>query len=105
MPFGLSYALQETITTRIPEIFRKHIEEQMAAQPFGKSCLNLQVEFFQANSSSLDLLVLADFDGQVADIYKRIERALNKWCVDCCSANNWEIPFPQLTLHRAEQDD
>ena len=61
-----------------------------------------QVEFFQANSSSLDLLVLADFEGDVADILKRIERAIQKWCVECCSIHGWEIPFPQLTVHKAE---
>ena len=63
--------------------------------------MNLSVEFLQAGPSSLDLVVLADFKGEAAALAKRIERALQRWCVDCCNANNWEIPFPQLTVHRA----
>jgi len=41
---------------------------------------------------------------QVADIYEGIERALQKWTADCCTIDNWEIPFPQLTVHRIEQE-
>jgi small-conductance mechanosensitive channel len=102
VPFGLSYGLQKDVTSSLPNILKAYIESQMAKEAFSSNCLNLQVEFFQANSSSLDLLILADFDGQVADIAKRIERALQKWSVDCCTINNWEIPFPQLTVHRVD---
>lgn len=103
VPFGVSYGLQKISTTTIPEILKAYIEARMIEVGFSMNCLNLQVEFFQANSSSLDLIILADFDGQVADICKRIERAIQKWCVDCCTAHNWEIPFPQLTVHRVEK--
>ncbi len=102
VPFGVSYGLQENATSNIPVILKDYLETKMSDEGYQSSCLNLQVEFYQANSSSLDLIVLADFEGKVADIYKRIERALQKWCVDCCTINNWEIPFPQLTLHRSE---
>lgn len=66
-----------------------------------KNCQNLQVEFNQTNSSSIDLIILADFDGKVANISKRIEREIQKICLECCTKNNWEIPFPQLTVHRS----
>ena len=98
--FGLSYGLQRHVTSEIPAIIKDYIEKKMIEEEYTDVCLNLQVEFFQANSSSLDIIVLADFDGRVADIYKRLERAIQKWCVDCCTEHNWEIPFPQLTLHR-----
>lgn len=100
VPFGLSYDLQKDITNTIPATLKEYIETQLKEVPFGDKCMNLQVEFYQANSSSLDLMILADFDGQVADIFKKIERAIQKWCVDCCTENGWEIPFPQLTLHQ-----
>ena len=32
--------------------------------------------------------------------HRRIERALNRWCVECCNERGWEIPFPQMTVHR-----
>jgi small-conductance mechanosensitive channel len=104
VPFGLSYELQEISTSKIPEVLKEHLEQRLIDEGYKEKCLNLQVEFFQANSSSLDMLVLADFDGNVADIYKRLERAIQKWCVECCTINNWDIPFPQLTVHRVARN-
>ena len=102
VPFGISYGLQDKATDEIPRILKSYLEKRMEEEGYSKKCLNLLVEFMQANSSSLDLLVIADFDGDVADICKRIERAIQKWCVECCTQNDWEIPFPQLTVHKAE---
>lgn len=98
--FGVSYTLQEQATSEIPVILRDYLQMRMEEEGYLDSCLNLQVEFMQANTSSLDLLVLADFEGKMAGISKRIERGIQKWCVECCTRNNWEIPFPQLTVHR-----
>lgn len=102
VPFGVCYSLQNMVTSSIPEILKEYLSNRMEVEGYAKNCLNLQVEFLQANVSSLDLMVLADFKGEVADICKRIERAIQKWCVDCCSEHDWEIPFPQLTVHRAD---
>lgn len=101
--FGLSYALQSSITTTVPVILEEYINKQLEASEFGQSLINLRIEFMQANSSSLDILLLADFKGETADICKRIERSLNAWCVECATENDWEIPFPQLTIHEAAQ--
>ena len=46
-----------------------------------------------------ELAVIADFKGEVGDLYNRLRRALQRYCTDACSENGWEIPFPQLTLH------
>jgi hypothetical protein len=62
--------------------------------------LNLRVEFFQAGGSSLDLVVIADFKGEMAHLYSRLSRAIQRWYVDACSENRWEITFPQLTVHK-----
>ena len=58
------------------------------------------VEFAQAAASSLDVVVIADFKGEMAPLYNRLSRSIQRWCVDACTQNNWEIPFPQLTIHR-----
>ncbi len=102
VPFGVSYGLQDQVTSTIPAVLKEYIDKRMEEEGYAKTCLNLQVEFLQANASSLDLLVIADFEGSVADILKRIERAIQRWCVDCCTINDWEIPFPQLTVHKVE---
>ena len=101
IPFGLSYNLQERVTTDVPAIMLGYISRRMEEDGHSSSCLNLQVEFLTANASSLDLMVLADFEGKVADISARLDRAIQRYCVDCCTEQGWEIPFPQLTVHRA----
>lgn len=98
--FGISYDLQSVATGRVLEILDDHIRKQLAEEKYEASLLNLRVEFAQAGSSSLDLVVIADFDGKMAPLYNRISRAIQRWCTDACTANDWEIPFPQLTVHK-----
>ena len=99
-PFGLSYDLQAEITTTVPGKTESLSPEKTGRENgYAEDCLSLSVDFLQAGASSLDVVVLADFKGDQAPAYRRIERALAKWCVECCNANNWEIPFPQMTVH------
>jgi small-conductance mechanosensitive channel len=97
--FGLSYDLQAEITTTVLETMKTFLQQKLEENGYAEDCLSLTVDFLQAGASSLDVAVLADFKGDQAPAYRRIERALGKWCVDCCNANNWEIPFPQMTVH------
>ena len=97
--FGLSYDLQKDITGKIPEILTAHIREAIQKEGYEEGLIHLQVDFQAANSSSLDLVVIADFKGGMAPQYYKLSRAIQRWCVDACTANNWEIPFPQLTVH------
>jgi hypothetical protein len=99
VPFGLSYDLQAEITTTVPEKLKAFLQKKLDENNYAEDCLSLSVDFLQAGASSLDLVVLADFKGDQAPAYRRIERALAKWCVECCNANQWDIPFPQMTVH------
>lgn len=97
---GLSYDLQAESVTSIPNILRDHIQKRLDDEGYTDKLMNLRVEFEYANSSSLDLLVIADFDGSVADLYNRLRRCIQRWSVEACTENNWEIPFTQLTLNQ-----
>ncbi len=98
---GISYKLQGESTTRIPEILYDYIKQRAEQEGYGEQLLSLRVEFALANNSSLDLAVIADFKGELGDLYNRLRRAIQRWFVDACSENGWEIPFPQMTLHGA----
>jgi hypothetical protein len=98
--FGISYGLQAESTRGVLKILDTHIREQIEKEGYEKALLNLKVEFAQAGASSLDLVVIADFKGEEAALYNRLSRAIQRWCVDACTQNNWDIPFPQLTIHR-----
>lgn len=96
---GLSYSLQQEITAVIPEVLQNYLLQRLHQEGYGEQLLNLRVEFAAANTSSLDIAIIADFKGEAGDLYNRLRRAIQRWSVDACSENGWEIPFPQLTLH------
>ena len=99
---GITYNLQQESVTSIPDTLKSYIEKRAADEGYAEQLLNLRVEFERANTSSLDIVVIADFDGSLADLYNRLRRAIQRWCVEACTEYNWEIPFTQLTLHQAE---
>ncbi len=98
--FGISYDLQGEATNKVLETLEKYLLEQIEKEGYKKSLVNLRVEFAAAGASSLDLIVISDFDGEMAPLYNRLTRAVQRWCVDACTLNNWEIPYPQLTIHK-----
>lgn len=97
--FGLSYDLQKDITDQVPRILQAYIREAIQREGYETGLLGLQVEFQAANASSLDLAVIADFRGEMAPSYYKLSRAIQRWCVEACNMNQWEIPFPQLRVH------
>ena len=96
---GLSYSLQEQSTASIPKTLHDFIAIRAEEEGYADQLLNLRVEFSEANTSSLDIVIIADFKGHLGDLYNRLRRAIQRWCVDACTENDWEIPFPQMTLH------
>ena len=100
--FGISYDLQQHSTDIIPDTLQAFISEKVEEEGYQDSLLNLRVEFQQAGASSLDLVVIAEFKGTMAPLYNRLRRSIQRWCVDCSTTNNWEIPFPQLTVHKGQ---
>ncbi len=104
IPFGISYDLQAISTNRVLDTLDSYIRDKIEQEGYEKSMLNLRVEFSQAGGSSLDLVVIADFKGEMAHLYERLSRAIQRWCVDACTENRWEIPFPQLTVHKKTEN-
>jgi hypothetical protein len=96
---GLSYSLQKQSTAAIPKILHQFITQRAADEGYADQLLNLRVEFSEANTSSLDIVIIADFKGHLGDLYNRLRRALQRWAVEACTENGWEIPFQQMTLH------
>ena len=98
---GISYALQREATTTVVASLQDYVMSRLQAEGYGEQLVNLRVEFNRAAESSLELAVIADFKGEVGDLYNRLRRALQRYCTDACTEYGWEIPFPQLTLHGA----
>ncbi len=75
------------------------INKRAIDEGYEDSVQSIKVEFEAAAESSLNLVVIADFKGDVADIYNRLRRSIQRWSVDICTENDWNIPYPQLELH------
>ena len=97
--FALDYQHQGEILSEIVPTLRAWLEEQIAQQPFYPHCKGLLVEFNEAASSSLNLLIVAAFTGGAAEEYWAIRRFLQRATVQACNHYGWVIPFNQLTVH------
>ena len=96
---GISYDNQKMVTQEAPEKLKAYLADRLRKEEYQDILLNLNVEFEKANDSSLDLVIIADFKGEAADIYNRLRRAIQRYCVDASTEFDWEIPFPQVTFH------
>ncbi len=97
--FGLSYNLQAEITTTVLQILHGYLHQKFEEHGYTDDCLSLKVDFLQAGASSLDVVIFATMKGSRAPAFNYMQRDINRWCVECANINNWEIPFPQLTVH------
>jgi len=97
--FGLDYQHQNEIVAHIVPVLRGYLEAQLEGQPFRPHLTDLLVEFNEAASSSLNLLVVAVFTGAGAEHYWSIRRFLQRATVSACNEYGWVIPFDQLTVH------
>ena len=98
---GISYTLQREATTTVIASLQDYVMSRLQEEGYGEQLVSLRVEFNRAAESSLEMAVIADFKGEVGDLYNRLRRALQRYCTDACTEYGWEIPFPQLTLHGA----
>jgi len=99
--FGVDYRHQAGITDAIPDKLWERIMRELMKLIERDDLHSLKVEFKEAGPSSLDLEIIADFDGCVAAKYEVLSRALQRSAVRACNEHGWVIPFTQLTLHQA----
>jgi hypothetical protein len=98
--FGIDYSHQVLNTEEVCASFKRGIEKNFEAAPFADDVEEVRVEFDEAAESSLNYVMFAFFKPTAARHHNRIKRRIQTACVAVCNANDWIIPFPQLTLHR-----
>ncbi|MFC1850402.1 hypothetical protein ACFL27_09450 [candidate division CSSED10-310 bacterium] len=97
--FGIDYQHQADCTRDIPGEMKQMLLEGLSQIGHGDDIINLDVEFKEAGSSSLDYAIVADFSGRVAEKYDTLRRTLQRFAVDACNKWGWIIPFTQITMH------
>ncbi|MGB0866109.1 MAG: hypothetical protein ACPGSC_06340, partial [Granulosicoccaceae bacterium] len=103
--FGVDYAHLNICLQEIPKQFRQAINETLAHTDFADHLKDVLVEFSNANSSSLDYLIYVTLRKEAARSYFKVQRLVQQACVSVCERENWNIPFPQLTVHRAQSTE
>lgn len=99
---GLDYRHQGEILSTVVDRLRAHLEERLEDQVFRRHLKDMVVDFNEAASSSLDLIVVGVFRGAAAEHYWSIRRFLQRTAVEACNRYGWGIPFDQLTVHLQE---
>jgi hypothetical protein len=97
----LDYSHQSIATGEAVEIISQAFEQGLIRELGREGIKSVRAEFRAAAASSLELVVLADFAGELAPRYNLLERALQRMWVDVCNERGWIIPFTQITLHQA----
>ncbi|WP_419663981.1 hypothetical protein Dvar_42210 [Desulfosarcina variabilis str. Montpellier] len=105
IPFGLDYKLQGKITTQIPQLLQEAVEQGICDAGHESGLHRVQVEFSSAGASSLDLEIICDFKGEVAELYNKLARLVQRIAVDTANDNGWDIPFNQIVVHRADESE
>ena len=100
--FGIDYEHTAIGLNTVPEVFKQAVTEGIRSAGLNEHVEDVLVDFQVANSSSLDYLIYVTMKSRAASSYFKISRVIQQSCLEACNNNNWGIPFPQLTLHKAD---
>ncbi|MFT6406623.1 MAG: VanZ family protein [Arenicella sp.] len=100
--FGVDYSLQSIALDVVPETLQKFVKEHLENARLDTKEIDVRVEFNTASESSLDYLIIALLGSTASKYFYRIERTIQQACVAACNANDWSIPFPQMTIHKGD---
>ena len=100
--FGIDYAHADISLTTVPEVLNAATAEGLRSAGLSEHVEDILVDFQTANSSSLDYLIYVTMNSRVASSYFKVGRVIQQSCVRACNENNWGIPFPQMTIHKAD---
>lgn len=97
--FGVDYRHQAQATTEIPKVLRKAVGQALSHADREQLLRSLLVEFRAAGDSSLDMDIIATFEGSAAPDLNALRRVMYRTLVEACTTHGWDIPFPQMTVH------
>ncbi|MEM7268835.1 MAG: hypothetical protein AAF401_06245 [Pseudomonadota bacterium] len=98
--FGVSYRHQTEAPDKLMEQLREHVRSGLLAIVPQDQLRDVAVELMEAGDNAIIYEVEADLVGAAAHRFEDVERELARLCVDACNKFGWEIPFPQMVVHR-----
>ena len=97
--FGVGYSHQAISNNSIPSALQIAITNALAETTFADHAVAVSVELKEAGASSLDYWVNVTLSSAAARSYYKVTRVVQQACIDTCTNEDWDIPFPQLTVH------
>ncbi len=97
---GLSYNHLDIASDVIPGILSKAVRKRVAARIDTDSILEIETRLVELGSSSLDFKILVDVGLGQGEHWEKIRTDIANGAIDACLENGWEIPFPQLVVHK-----
>jgi len=102
---SIGYAHKDKITSSIRLVLQSSLYKLLANESFYPALQNLKVEFKEATSHSLDLQILATFDGSADHEYNHIKRILRRNTLNVCNENGWELPYTKIQVNTLNVED
>ncbi len=97
--FGVGYSHQSISNNNIPAQLRDAVADALTKTDISEHVISVAVELKEAGASSLDYWVCVTMSSDAVRSYFKISRIIQQTCVDTCTKEQWDIPFPQLTIH------
>ncbi len=97
--WGLDYLDQSILVSSIIPLINKKMNLLLSNYAYKPS--ELTIDFHSAGDNSLNIYLLALFNGNFASHKVQINRELQKMLLNICSEENLKIPFKQLVVHNA----
>lgn len=98
--FGISYNHQSEAVSDIMGTLEAHVSRGIGRLVGDDALRGVSVEILEAADSAIVYEVEADVTGSAAPKMEAIERELMRLCVEACNVHGWEIPFPQIVMHK-----
>lgn len=99
--FGVDYKHIKEAVELIPQTLQQKVAAAFAATQIAEHVSGVSVSFKEAADSSLNFSIFVSLTHEAASWYYAAGRLVQRTAVETCIENDWEIPFPQLTVHQA----
>lgn len=96
--FGIDYQHQAISIDQVPKLLRDAVHQALEQSDLAEFIKDVSVELQEANSSSLDYWLFINCDSKAAKSYLRIQRIVQSACIDVCTRESLNIPYPHLSL-------
>ncbi|MFK7859445.1 MAG: hypothetical protein AB8B64_11500 [Granulosicoccus sp.] len=96
--FGVDYQYQDLSMSTVPKVLRDAIRESLTNSDLEPFIKDIRVELKAAGDSSIDYWLHVAMDSKAAKSYQRIQRMTQSACIQACTEQSWNIPYPHISL-------